>query len=177
MNSDFVVVKAHVWLARAGAAFTLPAPGTVGQESKPAAEDAAWVSPGKVEAFQINRNSDLIEIFVPAPGRSVRQKVIEIKQVLDVQFTGLELGPLAMELGLNATPLSGASTQFNPGAGTEKEFWLKAQCYNHRDQQILAVDLFGGLRLTNGLQFGGDDLVKPEYELKVCHSTLQTALI
>jgi len=177
MNSDFVAVRSHIWIARAGVAFSQPAPGTVGQESKPHSEDSAWFSPGKIENFQINRSSDLIEIFVPAPGRLVRHKVIDIKKVLDIQFTGLELGPLAMELGLDSTPLSTSSTQFNPGSGGEKEFWLKAQSYNHRDQQILAADLWGHLRLTGGLNLGSDELVKPEYELKVCFSTLNTALI
>lgn len=176
MNIAPRIVSGHLFLARAGTAFTLPAPGTVGREAKPGSTDTAWVGPGIITDLEIVPEFERKEIMAPVPGRKVRYDLKTISHKLTARWTCQELSPLAIELVMGAQPLSGASTQFNPLAATSPQFWAKFQCYDETDALVLAFDLFGTLMAPDALQFG-DDFAKPRMELAGLHSTLNTGTI
>lgn len=169
------IVAAHLFLAREGAAFTLPAPGTVGRESKPGATDTSWVSIGIIEDLEISREADQKEIMAPVPGRRVRYDMREVGAKLNLKWTCQEVSPMAIELVTGATALTGASTQFNPLEAGTKKFWAKIQAYDDTDTFLTAVDVFGVLTLPS-LAFNSE-LVKPAMEFAVIHSTLQTGTL
>jgi hypothetical protein len=81
----------------------------------------------------------------------------------------------AIELITGSQPLTGASTQFNPGAGGQKRFWLKAQAYDHNDIPIKTVDLFGCL-YADSLQFG-NEVARCKMNFESIYSTKQSGVI
>lgn len=177
MTTDSRIISVQIWLAREGAAYTLPNPGgTVGRESKPGADDpAAWVSIGFISGFDLGEKADRREVMVAVPGRVVRWDVIKTNQKIDVSWTCEQLPPLAIELITGSQPLTGASTQFNPGAGGQKRFWLKAQAYDHNDIPIKTVDLFGCL-YADSLQFG-TEVARCKMNFESIYSTKQSGVI
>lgn len=175
MITNARIVAAHIYLAREGSTFSLPAPGTVGRESKPGSTDAAWVDVGLVEDFEISREAEQKEIMAAVPGRRVRWDLREVGAKLDLKWTCQELTPLAMELVTGATPLTSASTQFNPLEAGTKKFWAKIQLYDETDTFVGALDVFGTLKV--GTLAFGQDYAKPAMEFAVIHSTLATGTL
>lgn len=174
MNTFARIVAGNLRLARDGASFTQPSPGTVGRESKPGNNDAAWVDIGPIESVTISPQGELKEQFAPAPGKLVRLNAHEIRQALNLSWTCQQVSPLAIELLLKAGVLDANSTQFNPLAGGTKRFWAQIQLYDQDNAFVVGGDLFGTLRITSALTLNGQEYMQPEMEFLVLHSSLQT---
>lgn len=177
MNIASRICAAHIFFAREGAAFTLPAPGTVGREAKPDGPDAAWVRVfGNVEDLSVSPNEEFKKIIVAVPGRRVPWDNRKVMQETQIKFTAQEVGPFAVELFTGAGPMTPATTQFNPSAGTTKRGWLKVQVYDSDDAMFLAWDSFGVLKAEGDMKFGAD-FVKPQITFDALYSTLETAVV
>lgn len=175
MNTSPRIVASHIFLAREGASFSLPAPGTVGRESKPGPTDSVWFKVGVVEDLEVTPTTDQKEVMAPAPGRRVRYDVRESGVKVDLKWTCQELSPLVYELLFRSSPLGPSSTQFNPGTSGPKRFWLQVQQYDDTDAFVCAAELFGVLTV-NGTSFG-EEIVRAQMEFKMIQSTLNTGTL
>lgn len=171
------IIGTHAFFFRNGDAYTVPGAGTCGRESKPGAADPAWIDLGVIEESSDNLDDSKIEVYRPGPGRLRLWDVLSTKDKLMVKFTCSELGPLAVETLYRTLALTEASSQFNPLEGVVKKGWLKIQRYDQADAQRVILDLFVMLSISGDLNFGGGELVKPQFEAMVLHSTLNTGTL
>lgn len=172
-----LVLGSHLYGFRDGSAFTVPGAGTAGRTAKPGATDPAWVDLGIVEDSDANRESEEIVINAPSPGRMREYDVIEGLDKLLLTATTKECSPLALEVLFKTAVLTGASTQFNPLAGTTKKGWIKGTFYDSDDVLRLTGDLFCHWKLTAAVPMGGGKLVECKWQFRVLHSTLNTFAI
>lgn len=172
-----MMLGTHAFFFRDGDAFTVPTAGTAGRESKPGATDAGWVDMGVISESSDSLDSTEVEIYKPAPGRLRLYDVLSTKDKLTVKFTTDEFGPLSVEALYRTLKLTSASTQFNPLEGIPKKGWLKLQRYDQDDNQRMVLDLFVRLKISGDVSMGGADLVKPQFEALVLHSTLNTGTL
>ena len=150
MNLATALIGSHVWFFRENDAFTQPAPGVCGQESKPGIApnfDAGWIDLGAVEGFEPNFAQQEYKLWKPAPGRLVLKDVPENMQELSGKITVNDVGPLAIELFFRTSQkLGGAQLQFNPKSSRSKKGWLHFQCYGDDDNLWLSLDLWSRVR-------------------------------
>ncbi len=167
----------HAWIFREGDPFTVPAPGTAGRTSKPDATDPAYIDIGAIESWEddISGGQDQ-EVWQPSPGRLVLQDAIEIKAKHTCKFTTGQLSPFALEAFYRTTQkLDSNATQFNPMSARLRRVWFHTQLYDQDDVQRLSLDLFGRIKVMGGMKSADGGIVKPEFELLVLYSTLNTA--
>jgi hypothetical protein len=169
-------VGAQVWFAREGKAFTLPAPGTVGLAAIPGPTDNAWISIGRIEAWEPTMLADEEQdVYDSATGLLALADSIPTKQALQYKFTTNMVTALAIGLFYrSAAELTAASYQFNPLAGVSPRGFLKVQNYDHNASLILSADLWGRVKVTGGMKGGNGELVKPEFMFKMFKNTLNT---
>ncbi len=167
----------HGWFFREGDAYTEPSAGTCAAESKPDAEDPAYIDIGAIEDWEddVSGGQD-VEVWRPSPGRLVLKDVLEIKPKFTAKFTTGEMGPLAVESFYRTSQkLDGSSVQFNPLSGRLRKGWFHSQLYSQDDVLISSMDLWGRLKCTGGIKSSDGSLVKPTWELLVLYSSLNTA--
>lgn len=156
----------HINFFRDGTPFTVPSAGTAGRNAKPGASDPAWVYLGKILEGTSNLEIEEREVHAATPGAIRLYDVIEVSREMTLEFTCQELSPLVIEAAFGTQALTGASTQFNPLAGTGIKGWLKFQSYDSYQNLVLTVDLFCHLKLNGGLAFNRD-LANPEFTARV----------
>ncbi len=155
MNTAARSLGNHVYFFRDGAAYTLPAPGVAGRNSKPDAEDPMWIDFGVVNNLGITPESSVDEIYAPSPGTLELYDVIENKRKRTIKFEADELSFLAFELAFHTKPLSVAGGQYNPGAGKSVKGWLKIEQYDQNSDDgsdpVNVVDVYVFLKLDGDL--------------------------
>jgi hypothetical protein len=177
MTLAAMMLGTHAFFFRDGTAYTVPGAGTAARESKPGATDPAWIDMGVVAESSDSLEDTEIEIYKPAPGRLRLYDVLSTKDKLTVKFTTEEFGPFSVEALYRTLALTSASTQFNPLEGIPKKGWLKLQRYDQDDNLRVVLDLFVRLKIAGEVSMGGADLVKPQFECMVLHSTLNTGTL
>jgi hypothetical protein len=153
MITEPLALGSHLYFFRNGAAFTLPSAGTCSVTSKPGAGDNGWVNFGRLKSVSVEKKGTTKELWAASPGQLRRFKIIETKKALDISFTSLDMSDLAIELAFGTAPLTAAGTQFNPLEGAEVEGWLKGQVYDHRDAQVLVIDMWVFLKAEGQVAF------------------------
>lgn len=176
MDTKPRIIGTHLRFFREGAAFTLPAPGTVGKLDKPGATDPAWVNFGNIMNWNPDTKAEEKEVWVNAPGKLVLDDVVETKHDISFSFEVQQLSPLAMELILKTSPLDAGSTQYNPLEGSTVKGWIKGQQYDHNNTLFNTFDFFVHLKINGGTQFG-EDIVKPQMQARILHSILNTGTL
>lgn len=176
MNTGPVIAGNHLYWFAEGVAYTSPSSGTCGRESKPGAADTGWIYLGVVADISLSNASEDKEIFKPTPGIKRRYDVVQTKRSITIKANLEELGPTAFELIFGTLRLTSASTQYNPLEGGVKRGWLKLQQYDQSDTIINTVDMFSFAKISGDVSFG-DDLVKPQLEFSILHSTLNTGTL
>ncbi len=88
------VFGTHAFFAREGAAFTVPANGTVSDTSKPGAADTSWLSLG-VADVKIKRERKRVDFMKPAPGKRVLGDVITISDGMTLTLKCYEIQNLS----------------------------------------------------------------------------------
>lgn len=176
MNTAAVIIGNHAFFFREGDAFTDPAPGTCGRESKPGAADAGWIDFGSIVDLSLEHSMEERQIFKATPGQLRLHDAIDTKRVLSVDFTAQEMSPIVFEILFGTLALDGDSDQYNPLAGGTKKGWLKLQQYDQSDALFNTVDLFCKVSVSGPVDFA-DDIVKPKFNVKVFQSTLNTGAI
>lgn len=152
--------------------------GTASASFRPGANDSSWIALGICEECSDSREiGNEIEIYGPSPGKLVLQDIIENKQKLIIKFTLSEWSAFVNEVLYLTESLNSSSSQFNPLEGEPKKGWLKIQRYDQDNDQRLVLDLWGKLKISGDVQFGGSDIVKPQLEFTVLHSTLNTGTL
>jgi len=163
---------------RVGDAFTLPAPGVAGRDSKPDGADPAYIDIGTVEEWEpdFGGGTDQ-EVWRPNPGVLQLHDVRETKAKLTIKWTVGQVSPLILESFYRTSQnLDEASAQFSPGFGALRRGWLHFDCYDQDTNDFrLSFDLFGRLKVTGGMKTGDGTIVKPTCELLVLSSDSNTA--
>lgn len=172
------LLDAHLFFFREGDAYTVPSAGTCAADSKPGANDPAWIDLGAIEEWEYDLGGGQdIEAWKPVAGRLVLKDIIEIKEKLTVKFTTNEMTALAFENFFRSNnTLSSLSGQFNPLAGRLTKGWLHAQQYDQDGTLCLALDLWGRLKCAGGIK-GGSEIIRPSFEFVALYSPLNTAEI
>lgn len=190
MNLASYVLGLHAFWFRDGDTYTVPSAGTAGRSFKPGATDPKWIDFGAITDADADLDETEIEIWAPTPGVQRLWDIIATKPKLKLQFTTEEFGPFHLETLLRTERLDTASTQFNPLEGAlnqatpavrqyTKRGWLKLQDYSQADPATptIALDAFVRLKISGGIKIGGGELVKPQFEAMVLHSTLNTGTL
>lgn len=152
--------------------------GTASRTFRPGANDPELIDVGVCEECSDSREvGNEIEIWTPSPGKLVLNDVIENKHKLMLKFTAQEWGPFSHEVLYLTEALDSSSTQFNPLEGGTKKGWLKVQRYDQDNNLRLVMDLYGKIKISGDVQFGGSDIIKPQFEFLVLHSTLNTGTL
>jgi hypothetical protein len=144
----------HAFFFRDETAFSLPAPGTSGRESKPDGADTGWIDFGIVSSMTVTNEGTKEEVFAPSPGPLRRWDVIEHKKQIDLGFTVDEMSPFMAELLFGTAPLTGASTQYNPGEGGAKKGWLRVKQYDSNDVLVNTLEIYVHLAIDGQVEFG-----------------------
>lgn len=164
---------------RAGTAFTLPAPGTAGENAKPDANTPEYTDIGAIEdwEFDVSGGTDH-EVWRPSPGRLQLKDVITVKEKMTLKFTTGETSAFAVgHMMRTDADLDADSTQFNPMEGTPPQGWLHVALYDHDDVLVLTAEVWGRLKCTGGLKASDGSLVKPTWEFLVLYSQYNTATL
>lgn len=174
-----LALATHAFFFREGDAFTQPEAGTCARESKPGADDEAWLSLGTIETAEDSISDEEEKtVWAPVPGHLVKKDIITTKQGLTIKLTSNELTPLAVEAFYRTSQdLDSESDQFNPLSAVPRKGWLKLQRYDQDDVEQFVIDLWGRLKVTGGFKGGGGELVAPEFEFETLYSTLNTAAV
>lgn len=170
------IVSSHAWFFREGDAFTVPSPGTCGRESKPGADDTAWVDVGIITDLKVAPQREVHERWIPAPGQKRLYDVLESKKQIKITFTTDEMSPLAIEHLFQTDKLGESSTQYNPLEGTTKRGWLKVQQYDHTDTLVNVIDVYVHLVIEQETDFA-DGPVTFTFTANVLHSSLNTGTL
>jgi hypothetical protein len=178
MNLASYIIGTHLWFFREGDAFTVPAGGTCGQESKPGIApdmDAGWIDMGAIESFDPTVSQEDAKLWRPAPGRLVLKDILENKQELSIKAVTNDVGGLAIEsLFRTSQELAGLQVQFNPLSAISRRGWVHGQCYDQDNNLWMTLDLWCRLRAT--AKFDGSP-TKPEWEMFMLYSSLNTGAI
>lgn len=175
MIKKVLAVGSHVlWLPN-GTAFTSPAPGTSGRESKPDASDSEWLDLGYISAVELDPQQEEKEVWAASPGQLRLVDIIEMKRGLNWTMTLEEVGAFAMQLAFKSLALAegGGAQQYNPTEGSTVKGWMKIQQYDDTDTLWNTVDLYSYVRLNSALNFA-DDVVRPQLFCRLLQSTLNT---
>lgn len=169
-------VGAQVWFCREGKAFTSPSSGTAGVAAIPDADDDAWVSIGRIEAWENSfLADDEVDVYDSSVGRLDLADSIPVKQALQFKFTTNVITALAVGLFFRTSAeLAADDFQFNPLSGVSPRGWLKIQNYDHNSDLILAADIWGRVKVSGGFKGGNGELVKPEFMFKMFKNALNT---
>ncbi len=154
---------------------TVTLAGTASTTFRPGPADADWISLGSIEEASDSLEETEIELYRPTPGRLRLKDVLSTKDKLMIKITTNEWGPFHNEVLYRSGELDETSTQFNPLEGRAKKGWLKIQRYDQDDELRLVMDVYSRLKISGDVAFGGSDIIKPEFEILVLHSTLNTA--
>ena len=123
MTTDSRIISVQIWLAREGAAYTLPNPGgTVGRESKPGADDpAAWVSIGFISGFDLGEKAFAgLEVSGDKIGTSGTKVAFGVTGRLGAKVT--ERGKLFVDGGYTTEPCDLCEDSLHAGVGFEQGF-------------------------------------------------------
>lgn len=172
MTNSALILGAHLYFAREGQTFTLPAPGTVGREALPGSTDTVWAYLGIIGELSVEGGADEVEVWAPAPGRLLLHDVLHTKAVLKYTFTCRQLGPSAIEFLFRTPKLTASSTTFAPLAAAGIKGWLKAQWYDPADQLRIITDNWVILKPTGPLKADGQSLAEAQFEARLLFSTL-----
>lgn len=156
---------------------TVTLTGVCSASVKPGPNDASWITLGVIEDSSMNREGNDIEIYAPSPGKIVLHDVLRNKHKLTAKLTCQEWGPFVQEVLMLTEPLTEVSTQYNPLEGPDKKGWIKFQRYDQNDAIREILDLWGRLSIAGDVQFGGSDIVKPQFEFLALHSSLNTGTL
>jgi len=173
-------VGAQVWVAREGKAYAAPAPGgNVGSANKPDANDASWVTIGRIEQWDSSMKTDeMQDVYDSSTGLLNLADSIPTKQAMMLKFTTNVVTGLAIGLFFRTqNELTAASGQFNPLTGVSPRAWLKMQNYDHNGVLVLSADFWVRLVLSGGIKGGNGELVKPEFTAHVLKNTLNTMML
>ena len=176
-----MAVGSHAWFVRDGTAFTVPSSGTTARESKPGAPDTVWSTRkfGIIEDLEFDPGRTApIEVMGPAPGKLVREDVVDVGEAPKVTFNVAQMDALAFELAFRTLALDGSSTQYNPGekAGPVKG-WLKVEQYDSTNVLRNTMDIYGELSLAQPLKFNPKEITKPSFQFLPLRSTLNTGTL
>lgn len=183
LTTDTYLLGMHAWFFRSGDSVTVAGnysgadTGAASKNRRPGAADPAWISMGAIEEGEIERGSTDLETWIPSPGALRRNALIQTKDSLTYKFTCSELSAFLFEVLMGTLALNSSSTQFNPLEGGIKLGWLKVQFYDQADSQRMVKDVWGRLKLAGPVQVGGSDIVKPQFEFGVLHSTLNSGTL
>lgn len=162
----------------ADTAGTVTLGGTSSKTNRPGPNDSGWIDMGIIEdAEDTPEPGEAKEVWGPSPGQLVLQDVIRIKPKLTIKLTCGEMSAFAVELLYRTLSLNSASTQFNPFEGSVRKGWLKLQRYDQNNNLRFVKDLWVELVPTGSVNMGGQDIVKPQFEATILHSTLNTAAL
>ncbi len=174
-------IGAHLWFIRSGVAITSPSAGNVSVDLAPDESEPLWddYHLGVIESFQIDpKYGSAEDILAPMPGRLVKVKTIIPIATPIVHFTLKEVPKEAIEMALNAGPITDATTQFNPTAGHPgMEGYLRMQDYDQDDNLILNTQNWVFLKLKSPLKGDPKSMTKPEFEADILYSVNNTGAI
>jgi hypothetical protein len=176
MNTARTVIGAQAYLFPAGLAFTVPATGTAGRNSKPGAADTGWINAGVSDWTFVNTGK-LTDFMAPAPGARVLYDKIVTSKGLKLKGKLMEMQNLTWQLLLSTLTLPNSPTaggQYNPLEGDPViRTWLQLQQYNQANALINTMDVFVAMTLPGDVQFG-ENPVDVDVEADVLFSTLNT---
>lgn len=167
----------HAHVFREGDAFTVPSADTCSVSSKPGATDPAFIDVGAIESWEHNvEGGGEQEVWAPSPGRLQLLDVLETKAKMTVKFTTGQMSPFAVEAFYRTSQkLDETSTQFNPLTARPRKVWFHTELYDQDDVLQMTLDLWGRIKVTGGMKSSDGAIVKPEFELLVLYSALNTA--
>ena len=183
LPTDTYLLGAHAWFFRSGDSvttagnYTSADTGAASKTRRPGALDAAWISLGAIEDAELEGSDTELETWIPTPGRLRRNALISTKEGLMLKWTCSELSAFHFEILMKTLLLSASSTQFNPLEGGIKLGWLKLQLYDQNDAQRLIMDTWGRIKVAGAVQIGGAEIVKPQFEFAVLHSSLNSGTL
>lgn len=172
------VFGTHAFFAREGAAFTVPANGTVSATAKPGPTDTSWNSLGTAD-WKIKRERKRVDFMKPAPGKRVLGDVITVSDGMTLTGKCYEMQNFSWEmllgtLELPASPAAGG--QYNPLEGVDIKGWLKIQQYNRANTLINTMDVWIDIAVDGDVDFG-ENPTDMDVTCKVLWSALNTGTL
>lgn len=167
----------HAYFFPEGAAFTSPAPGTVGVADLPDAAEPTWADKfiGDTEAFDDTKEAEEVEVRKPNPGALATKDIITIFQKMEFKMTTNSLRRIAFEIMYgSAIALTTGVGTFTPLAAVPPKGWLKIQRYTNENELVFAADLWVRAKITGGMKGGNGEIIKPEFTFRLLDSSLNT---
>ena len=151
--------------------------GIAGQYFLPDPLDAGWIDVDIVEDWEDTITDEKkTPVWRAVPGSLIKDDEITTLQGIDFKMTCAKFTPFAAEAFYRTTAkLDNDSYQFDPLTGPPRKGWLMFQRYNHRNEAVLAGNIFTVCRVTGGMKGGNKgELVMPTFELTLLYSPLNT---
>lgn len=178
MTLKRMVLGSHVYFARSGSVIDSV---TVSKTAKPTNDPTTnWVSLGCVDDVSIDRQIQEEESYCPSPGQYALDDITVIQKDMTISATLSVVSNAYFQMLMNSSGAiaDGASSgAYVPNSGDGYlRGWFKLQQYDQSDTLIHAVDVWGGGRLS-GAQELGRSVIRPQMEIRVFDSTLNTGAL
>jgi len=171
-----------LYLAPAGQAYVLPAPGIVSANAIPGGADPVWQSYalGTVKEPSVDkRTSKAAKIKAPIPGTGivVTQNVLHTEHELMMEVTMNEISRTALA-GFYRTPLIALpQTSFTPFSGPASlQGWLKRQRYDAANGLWIIDEWWVDVDVTD-LAKGDNNIIQPKFTFEWLYSPLAASAI
>jgi hypothetical protein len=177
----------HSYFFRDGDAITIPAAGTgsvagaASRTNKPDPTDPLYIDLGACDDWSDDFKSLGDEkIYKPTPGLRQLYDVIEKGAEGMIKITSQEMQAFAVEVFYRTSQKltqTGGTQQFNPISAPRKRGWFHQECYDQSNNFAFSFDVYAVLRITGGISSKEGGIVKPQYEVNVLYSTLNTGAV
>lgn len=177
----------HSFFFRENDLITIPAAGTgsvagaATRTNKPDPTDPLYQDLGACDEWQDDIKSMGDEkIYKPSPGMRQLFDIIEKGAEFSVKVTTQEVQALTWELFYRSSQKltqTGGMQQFNPLSAVRRRGWWHQECYDQYNNFAFSLDSFVVCRVTGGIASKEGGIVKPQFELNVLYSTLNTGAV
>ena len=177
----------HAFFYRLGDVITIPAAGTgstaaaASRTNKPDPTDPLYIDLGAIADWEDTFKSIGDEkIYKPSPGLLQLYQIIEKGAEGMIKCTTQEVSAFAVECFYRTSQkltTGGGQQQFNPISAPCKEGWFHQECYDQANNFAFSFDVWCKCRITGGWGSKEGAIIKPQYQIDVLYSTLNTGAV
>jgi hypothetical protein len=170
-----------------GSIITIPAAGTgsvagaSSRTNKPDPTDPLYIDLGACDDWQDDiKSSGDEKIWKPSPGRRQLYQVIEKGAEATIKMTTEEMQAFAAQVYYRTSQKLtqiGGNQQFNPLSAPPMNGWFHQECYDQYNAFAFSYDVYSLIRITGGMASKEGGIIKPQWEINVLFSTLNTGAV
>ena len=173
----------HAYFFREGDNITVPAAGNAAgaasRTNRPDATDPLYNNLNVIDDWTwTNKTMGDEKVYAPSPGLMQLYDIIEKGAELGLEFSTPVLQGIAVEIFMRTSAeLTSAGGVFNPNSAKPRKGWLHCELYDNDNTFSVSLDVYGLLRITDGVKSKEGSILRPKFEFAVLYSTQNVGLI